>query len=262
MLRPLFILLSCLAFYASTHADDDIKSVNFNRHDIKAISVVAPEWEGFTNKDGSGLYWELLRAIYEPVGITVKTANVPWNRAMKMVTKYSVYNAIVGEDQDTEESVLFTDFAIDVEYSSVLSMASRHLDWDGPQSLSGKNVAWMKDYDLISEEDRDFNLIEYRTVTQGLEMLEDGRIDFMIEEWDEIAEAVAANNQLMTRYDMNEMPEGKDVFVVFANSQQSQLLIDIYNERIPVLYQQGKLLPLYKKWEADLPDSVLQALEK
>src|SRR5690554_5285993 len=117
MLRPLFILLSCLAFYASTHADDDIKSVNFNRHDIKAISVVAPEWEGFTNKDGSGLYWELLRAIYEPVGITVKTANVPWNRAMKMVTKYSVYNAIVGEDQDTEESVLFTDFAIDVEYS-------------------------------------------------------------------------------------------------------------------------------------------------
>lgn len=230
--------------------------------DIKSFSVVAPVWDEFTNTDGTGLYWEVLRAIYEPANITVKTANVPWHRGMKMVTKYRVYNAIVGEDKSTEEDVLFTDYAIDVEYSSVLSLSTRNLDWNGPSSLSGKNVGWMKDYNLIEPEDRDFSLHEYRTVEQGLEMLESGALDYMIEEWDEIAEVVADTKREMTTYRMDEMPEGSDVFVVFASGSISEALIKVYNENLPIIYKSGQLNAIYEKWGHDIPRSVIDALNQ
>lgn len=258
MLKYLILLMSICGITSAAMADQ--KALEINRADIKSISVVAPVWEGFTNADGTGLYWELLQAIYEPVGIKVKTANVPWNRAFKMVTKYSVYNAIVGENRESEENVLFPDYAIDVEYTSVLSLAKRRLPWNGVSSLTGKKVGWMKDYDLVEEGQRDFELTEYRTVEQGLELLESGRIDYMLEEWDEIAEAVAAKGQDMTHYLMNEMPDGTDVFVAFSDTQLSRSLIEIYNERLPALYHDKTLQALYKKWEMDIPESVKDAL--
>lgn len=255
-----FILLLTLFSITFTASAEEV-ALDFKRSDIKSMSVVAPVWDGYTNADGSGLYWEVLQAIYEPVGITIKTANVPWNRAMKMVTRYSVYNAIVGEKKDTEEDLLFPKYAIDVEYMSVLTMANRKMPWEGVASLAGKKVGWMKDYDVISEKERNFELTEYRTVAHGLELLEAGRIDYMIDEWDEISEAVAANGQDMTRYVMNEMPNGSDNFVGFANTALSQILIEIYNERLPVIYQDKTLQAIYKKWGIDIPESTLDALE-
>ncbi|WP_430462183.1 substrate-binding periplasmic protein [Thalassolituus sp. LLYu03] len=256
-LLTLLILISSSQSYAA----DDGKNTVFLRENIKAMSVVAPEWEGQTNADGTGLYWDVLKTIYEPVGVKVKTANVPWNRAMKMVTKYQVYNAIAGEYKDSEEDLLFPDYALDVEYMSVLSMASKKLPWDGVASLKGKRVGWIKDYDLITEDKRDFELVEYRSTAQGIELLQEGKIDYLIDEWNEIAAVVAERKEDMTLYRMGEMPEGTDVYVGFANTPLSQVLISIYNERVPELMRQKQLQPLYKKWESEVPASVTDAVQ-
>ena len=255
LLTLLFLLTSVVS-----HAGDGSKSTVFVRENVKAISVVAPEWEGFTNADGTGLYWEVLKAIYEPAGVKVKTANVPWNRAMKMVTKYRVYNAIAGEYKDSEEDLIFPDYAIDVEYLSVLSLASNKLPWDGLSSLTGKRVGWIKDYELITADQRDFELVEYRETEQGLELLQQGKIDYLIDEWDEVAAAVAVRKEDMTLYQMGEMPEGTDIYVGFANTPLSEVLISIYNERVPELIRQKKLQPLYEKWEGEVPASVTDAV--
>lgn len=259
-MRKYLLALVVLTGFAFT-AQAAQKGADYSSH-VKSISVVAPSWEGFTNADGTGLYWEVIKAVYEPENIAVKTSNVPWNRAVKMVSKYGVYNAIVGETTDTGEDLLFTDFAIDVEYMSVLTMANRNIDWNGPSSFANKTVGWMKEYEVIEEDQRNFELVEYRTVAQGLELLEAGKIDFMVEEWDEIAETVAEQGLDMSRYVMNEMPDGEDVFLVFSNTPLSQTLIQIYNERMPILYQEQTLQAIYKKWGMDIPWSAKQALEK
>lgn len=260
MLKSLLLLTSLLGITSTALAES--VALEFKRADIKSISVVAPLWEGFTNADGTGLYWEVLQAVFEPEGIKIKHANVPWNRAVKMVSKYAVYNAIVGEVLDSEEKLIFPKYAIDVEQMSILSLAKNRLDWRGASSLSNKKVGWMKEYEMIEPQDRDFELVEYRTVEQGLEMLNTGKIDYMIDEWDEISEAVAAKKQDMTQYLMNEMPTGSDIFVAFADTDLSKELIAIYNERLPVLYRDKTLHSLYKKWDVEIPASVVKALEK
>lgn len=257
-----FLCSALLMLVTVVSQSEEYDSAIFDRSHIKTMSVVAPEWEDYTNKDGTGVYWEIMKAIYEPVGITVKTKNVPWNRAMKMVSKYRTYNAIVGEYRDTEENVIFPEYAIDIEYMALLSKNSLGKKFKDTSSLSGMKVGWIKDYEVIPESDRDFTLREFRTIQQGIEMLNAGKIDFLIDEWDEIAAAMLEAKLTTQDYAVDEMPEGTDLYTAFSDDNLSRELIAIYNERIPVLAKDGTLAKIYKKWDAaTMPQSLIMLSE-
>jgi len=255
-LISLFVLslVSCLSMA------EDVNFTQYQREHIKSMSVVAPEWEGYTHKDGSGLYWDIIRAVYEPLGIKVKTRIVPWNRAVKMVSKYRTYNAIVGEYLSSEEPVIFPSYPIDVEFMTVLSKLPTGNDWNGLKSLSNMKVGWIKDYDVIEEKDRDFTLIEFRTLEQGLKMLNSGELDYVLDDWDEIAAAIQKYDLSQDVYIENEMPQGTDLYAAFSDDNLSRELIKIYNERIPKLVANGELAALYKKWDTGVMPDMLKNL--
>jgi polar amino acid transport system substrate-binding protein len=48
----------------------------------ESITIATPVWKGWTNEDGTGLYFELLKLVYEPVGVSVQYEFVPWARAV------------------------------------------------------------------------------------------------------------------------------------------------------------------------------------
>jgi len=252
------ILLAALLLCSAFAASEPLKSAQFQRQHIKSMSVVAPAWEGYTNKDGTGLYWDIFRAIYQPVGIKVKTKNVPWNRAMKMVAKYHTYNAIIGEYRDSEEQVIFPIYPIDVEYMAALSKHSDGFKWQELESLRGKTVGWIKDYEVIPKAKRNFKLKEFRNIEQGVKLLKSGKIDFLIDEWDEIAAVMQKNKMSSDNFSINEMPEGTDVYAAFSIDNLSRELISIYNERIPELVESGELAEIYEKWDnGEMPESLL-----
>lgn len=240
----------------SAHSDEE-REFQFERDQIKNINVVAPEWEDYTNADGTGLYWEILQTIYSNQDIKLKPSSVSWNRALKMVTKYQIYNAIVGEYLDSEEPLLFPRYPIDVEYLSVLSKNGEAAFVD-MKSLTGKRVGWLKDYDLINENEIDFTLREYRTVQQGLKLLDEGKLDFIIDEWDELASALSTNNLSLENYHMKNMPEGTDVYVAFADNAISKVLIEIYNEEVEAMVKSGSMQAIYKKWDLGEMPAALQ----
>ena len=47
-----------------------------------AIRVVSPVLDGFANADGSGFWFELVRAVYEPLGITMEYELLRGTRSM------------------------------------------------------------------------------------------------------------------------------------------------------------------------------------
>lgn len=229
----------------------------FTASHIKMVNVVAPEWPEFTNKDGTGLYWDILRAVYEPAGIRVKPATAPWNRALKMVTEYRVYNAIVGETRDTGQSLLYPRYAIDVEYLSVVYPLSAGLSWQGLDTLKGKTVGWLKGYDVIPAKQRNFKLHEFRTTAEGVQWLQQGKLDLLIDEWDAIQLALEEAGVGMDYFEVQDMPNGRDVYVAFADGAVSEYLISEYNRRIPELIASGELQALYDKWQVgEIPAQV------
>ena len=250
-----FILITFL-ISVNAYAEQE-RELHFKRNQIKSINIVAPEWEDYTNADGTGMYWEILQTIYSNQDIKLKPSSVSWNRALKMVTKYQIYNAIVGEYLDSEEPLLFPKYPIDVEYLAVLSKNSEAAFVD-MSSLAGKRVGWLKDYDLIDENEIDFTLREYRTVQQGLKLLDEGKLDFIIDEWDELASALSSNNLSLDDYQMKNMPEGTDVYVAFADNAISKVLIDVYNEEVEVMVKSGSMQAIYKKWDLGEMPAALQ----
>ncbi len=233
-------------------------SAQFQRQHIKSMTVVAPEWKGYTNKDGSGLYWDIFRAIYEKEGIKVKTKIVPWNRAMKMVSKYRTYNAIVGEYRKTTEEVIFPIFPIDVKYRLALSKYKDGFQWNGLKSLKGKTIGWVKDLNVIVDSKRDFELNEFANIEQGIRLLNSGKIDFLIAEWEQISAAMKKHKMSDEDYTSNKMPQGADVYAAFSIDNLSRELIVVYNERIPELVESGELAEIYKRWDnGKMPESVM-----
>ena len=254
ILTALMICLISLNTYAEQY---EFSQAVFKREHIKKMSVVAPVWEGYTNTDGTGLYWEIMNSIYTPTGVKVVTRNVPWNRAMKMVAKYRTFNAIIGEYSDTEEDLIFPIYPIDVEYMSVLSKKTS-AEFEGYASLSGKVIGWIKDYEVIPEARRDFTLKEFRNIDQGIEMLKAGVIDYLIDEGEEVETAMEKYELPATSYNVGEVPDGTDVYVAFSNDNMSRELIKIYNERVKELVINGKMAAIYKKWDlGEMPNKLL-----
>lgn len=263
MNRMVFLVMTffiSFSAYAEEEQEEE-QEFKFKRNQIKSINIVAPVWEDYTNADGTGLYWDVLQSIYANQDIKLKPSSVSWNRALKMVTKYQIYNAIVGEYLDSEEPLLFPKYPIDVEYLSVLSK-NPSTPFEGLDSLTGKRIGWLKDYDLINESEIDFTLREYRTVQQGLELLNAGKLDYIIEEWDEIASTLSSNNLSLANYQMKEMPEGTDVYVAFADNSVSKVLIEIYNEEVEAMVKAGTMQAIYEKWElGEMPPALQNAAD-
>ncbi|ASP37574.1 hypothetical protein CHH28_02300 [Bacterioplanes sanyensis] len=257
------IVLLLTTLLTALMAHSNAPSAEFSAQHIKVVNVVAPEWPDFSNKDGTGLYWDVVKAVYEPAGIRVKHATVPWNRAMKMVTKYPVYNAIIGEYKDSEEPLRFPDYAIDVERLAVLYPVGKGIEWQQQATFSNRTVGWIKDYEIIPQDQRDFTLREFRDTADGVGLLMEGKLDMLIDEWDEIAMALQEAGVGIENFEMHDMPEGTDVYVAFADSDLSNYLIEVYNRRIPELVKEGKLQAIYQKWGVgEIPANVQTLIDQ
>lgn len=55
--------------------------------DGERIKIVSQEWPGYTNGDGSGFYWEIVKSVYQPLDVPLTLEVLPWKRAKHVVRK-------------------------------------------------------------------------------------------------------------------------------------------------------------------------------
>ena len=58
------------------------------------VMLASEEWNDYTNKDGSGLAWDVLRQVFEPVGITLQTRSEPYTRSVGLAQRGGVDGAV------------------------------------------------------------------------------------------------------------------------------------------------------------------------
>ena len=54
------------------------------------IMLASEAWDDYTNADGSGLAWDVLRQVFEPVGITLQTRIEPYTRSVGLAQRGEV----------------------------------------------------------------------------------------------------------------------------------------------------------------------------
>lgn len=109
------------------------------------IFFVTEAWEEATNSDGTGIYWEMLRKIYNPKGIKIAFTIVPYERSIKMVQNKKA-DVAIGSYENEVENVIYPKWHFDADIVTAFFKSKNIPVWNGEKSMSGKKVVWVRGY--------------------------------------------------------------------------------------------------------------------
>ncbi|MDP6113960.1 MAG: transporter substrate-binding domain-containing protein [Planctomycetota bacterium] len=212
---------------------------------ITTIKVATESWERATHKDGTGWYFDIVRKIYKPRGITMQHQIVPYTRSV-MLVKTGKADLWLGSYEDEEKEALYPRTAYDLDIVVALFKNEKVKEWKGEVSITGKKVGWIKDYaydqylhvKVVSKEIYDRKI--------ALRVLAAGRIDFFVDEIRLVNDAIKKHNFDKTGYGMENLLRLK-LLPGFSNNARGKALRSIWEERMKEMHANGELKAFYKK---------------
>lgn len=227
------------------------------QHDNKEIIIVSEAWEFATEKDGSGLYFDIMRKVFEPLGYTIKTITTTYSRSVYLVQTQKM-DVFLGSYIDEQEKILYPYWHFDTEQISAVYKASVIPVWSGEETLKGRSVGWIKGYDYHDYLNIRLNFHEVQSRRQGLSMVYTDRLDVLLDAKEEFEEEFKLGYLQRDAFEMANVMALK-LYPGFVNNEKGQELRRIYDERFETLLMKGEIKRLFEQYEwEDFPfaDSV------
>ncbi|MDR9878252.1 transporter substrate-binding domain-containing protein [Pseudomonas allii] len=212
------------------------------------VMLASEEWNDYTNKDGTGLAWDVLRQVFEPAGIKLHTRSVPYTRSVGLAQRGEV-DGWVGSYRDEAEGVLYPHWNFDSDHIFALGLATTPAPTVA--TLGNYRLAWVRGYkyEEYLPNVRRFNQVERRDGI--LPMLQHGRADFYI---DALTEAKYVLNQAddpskFTLTPIAELP----LYIGFVDNERGRGLMAVFDQRMAALVKSGELKPIFERWKQPYP---------
>lgn len=212
------------------------------------IVLVSEQWNGYTETDGSGLGWDLMREIFEPAGIKVASRTEPYTRAVGLVQRGEA-DAWVGAYEHEVEGTLYPKWHYDTDEIYALGLASNPVPT--LKTLGSYRLAWVRGYEYQHYLP---NVVHFNEVARRdhiLPMLDHARADLYIDarpEVDFILGQTSEPQRFRTTYLMS-IP----LFLSFADNARGRFLRDVFDQRMAQLVHSGKLRPIFARWKQPYP---------
>lgn len=246
-MRPLLCLLLCVCWLPATSLPSALAADTTAEAYARApreIRVVSEVWVNYTQADGRGLAWDLLRAIYEPEGVRLNLRSEPYVRSVGLVQRGEA-DAWVGSYRNEIEHILYPHWPYDVDPIGALGLKT------SPEpslaTLDRYRLAWMRGYAF----DRYLDPLKQRNELQrrssALPMLDGHRIDYFIDARPELEEMIQAQGVDASEYritDVGSIP----LYLGFANNERGRALAKLYDSRMQALYRSGELERIFARW--------------
>lgn len=222
----------------------------------KQVHLVSEEWLDYTNADGSGVAWDVLRKVFEPAGVKVVAQSAPYSRAVGLV-KRGEADAWVGSYKDENEDNLYPRWHFDMDHIYALGLASKPVPT--LNTVGQYRLAWVRGYDYSSYLPNAKTFREIQRREGILPMLEHDRVDFYIDALTEVDYVLGQSPQpeRFRRTHVAELP----LYLAFARNDQARALRDLFDRRMDELVRSGELRPIFEHWKQPYPfatDSQLQ----
>ncbi|HCY84029.1 MAG TPA: hypothetical protein DHV36_02725 [Desulfobacteraceae bacterium] len=235
---------TCLIVFglsAATLAQDALQDAS----DLHTIHIITPEWEAQTNRDGSGLFFEIVQAVYAPSGIHIKPTFAPWKRCQATVdAKKADAMLCVWKTHAAEHGQLIPDYPMFIERTAVVFKRASLLDWHGVNAMDYKRAVWLRGYNYHTDPHlASVQLVQWHEVDsheEAWQQLNLDRFDFYIDALIDLDTYIQENNIDMGLYRKVVLWSQKS-YVAFADTPKSRRLIDIYNRELPKLIKNGTL---------------------
>jgi polar amino acid transport system substrate-binding protein len=217
---------------------------------ITTIRIATPSWPGQTNEDGTGLFFDIVRGVYDPAGIKMEFEIVPWKRAEKMIESNeadAMLSALRRKGRLTPKYPMW------IEYTGAVFKKDNITNWKDKQSLNGKKAVWLRGYDFHTVSHLKgitfSGWSEVDDYAQGWAMLDKNRADAYIDALADIEAYIKENKPDMNIYRV-EIIWGDNAYMSFAKTEKSNKLIEIYDQKIIELFKSGELEKFFKKWDS------------
>ena len=216
------------------------------------LTFVSEEWVDSTSSDGTGLYWDIIRAVFEPEGYKVITINKSYAGSVSMVKKKAM-DAMVGAYENEIPDGVYpkTHFGVDVVQS--LYMKSRAIEWKDVTSIKNSTVAWISGYSYESYFSADIakslNIRLFNNRDDIFKFFATGKLDFYIDAEADITDFFKKHaNQYQEKDFIRQTFLELKLFVVFTSDERGRKLAAIFDIRMKELLEKGEIRKLYDKY--------------
>ena len=210
------------------------------------IVLASEEWANATNKDGTGLYWDIFRAVYEPVGIKTKFIIRSYKGSVSLVKKNQA-DAMVGIHPEKIQGALSSRYPFVKDYVLVLFKKNNLYQWNGQETLKNKKVGWIKGSSF--DEYLEVPVIKRELAKREniLRRLDKNQIDFFMDTRNNVESVLNKGIIDVTHYTVETVLE-LERYLVFADNRKGKELKKIFDDRFPRLVESGELDRLFAKW--------------
>lgn len=219
---------------------------------VSEVVSAGPSWNSFTNKDGTGLYHEVLDAVFALYGVKVRHEYVPSDRADELV-RLGWADMMTCDDR-AELPLRLARYPLFVNDYFVFFNKDRIGPWKGPDSLRGKEIVAQKGFYHTWDFPVPVRIREMSSGARCLEMVLLGRSDFYVDDLSFIKDSISKVSKFDRRkYDFRKAGK-RSYHPMFNTTPRSDVVIKMYDDGMRTLHEQGALRPIYEKWEHPYPD--------
>ena len=217
--------------------------------DPRTIRIHTESWPGYTNSDGSGFAWDVIRAVYEPLNIGLSIKTMPYARATMHVV-HGEADAWVGSYKDEVSEAVYPEWHYDADRVEALFRHDRGQAWQGLPSLRNQRVAWIRGYRMDRYFEVPVKSVPLSERKSALRMMEAGRLDFFLDASSELDDMLAdlpdglARSTFRRQHLMN-----LRLYLGFAPTDRGRRLARIWDERFPRLLESGRVAEIYNEYD-------------
>ena len=212
------------------------------------IHVASEVWENHSNADGTGLAWDLLRAVFEPAGVKLVADSEPYTRSIGLAQRGKV-DAALGMYRDEVDDLDFPRWPYAAD--RVVALGLTRLPKPTLQTLANYRLIWVRGYAF---QDQLHSVGRYQEVQrrEGIPaMLREGRADFYIDDDAEVDFLLASLEQ-PTDLQVTEL-QLLPLYLAFARTERGRALKQLYEQRMDVLVRSGSLRAIFNRWKDHYP---------
>ena len=231
MLRTICLLMLLLA--SATSAEESKPKITF----------IAGEWPAYTNSDGTGTYWQIIKHIYQDeFELSLTTSS--WRRANNLV-KAGKVDALVGIFTQEKGGLIIPHHHIDTEYAILALFDSKRHQIKDANDLAHLTIAGRSNYGFEHFIPKNINYYGVDSINDTHKLVLNKRVDAVL---------VSAYNRKFAdpegSLDFVTVIPAQKLFIGFRNNEKGNKLRQIFDQKMAQMLKADEVRQYFPSREA------------
>jgi len=220
------------------------------------ISLCSLERTGLSEADGTGYYWDVLRATFKIEGYDVDQTTAPFLRCLREV-QYKRIDGVVAVFKTAErsKSLFYPKDRLGVNISGLTFLKENSIN--NIEDVKSP-VGIIRGYDFSDWIPSEINKLSVNDTAQGIKLLKAKRIKYFADDLQDVDLSMKKNG-IQKELFSQKMFDTKDLYTAFTKNARGEILARAFSSGIRKIHKNGTLEKLVNKY--DIGNSIINDFE-